>query len=211
MSADRYTDAEMLNALRAVAGALGGRPMSGPVYQRARGAGRPTRQSVQTRFGSWRAAMAVAGLETPTVAGGLTLPCVVCGAAVPTDRGAKSRRTCSSACYAARRAEQRREGAISAQGSRGRARQDHLAASCARCGATDDLEVHHRDRDPFNNDAANLETLCRTCHNREHGRLVEPRECQACAASFTPRRRSGRFCSKRCAGRWSRRPVGLAS
>jgi 5-methylcytosine-specific restriction endonuclease McrA len=38
---------------------------------------------------------------------------------------------------------------------------------CANCGATGGtLEVHHRDRDAFNNAMSNLVALCRPCHRR---------------------------------------------
>lgn len=38
---------------------------------------------------------------------------------------------------------------------------------CERCEERAVL-VHHRDHDTTNNDLANLEALCRTCHEREH-------------------------------------------
>jgi hypothetical protein len=44
----------------------------------------------------------------------------------------------------------------------------HLKTACERCGATDRLHVHHRDKDITNNDPGNLETLCVVCHNRHH-------------------------------------------
>lgn len=44
---------------------------------------------------------------------------------------------------------------------------------CGECGSKDDLVVHHRDRngrgsDEPNNEIANLQTLCRGCHLKEH-------------------------------------------
>ena len=39
---------------------------------------------------------------------------------------------------------------------------------CERCGATENLVVHHKDRDRHNNEDDNLETLCRSCHAKEH-------------------------------------------
>jgi hypothetical protein len=39
---------------------------------------------------------------------------------------------------------------------------------CQRCGATEELEVHHRDRDREKNDVENLEVLCHGCHADEH-------------------------------------------
>jgi hypothetical protein len=41
---------------------------------------------------------------------------------------------------------------------------------CERCDSYANLVVHHRDRDPLNNsDHDDLETICRKCHNLEHG------------------------------------------
>lgn len=39
---------------------------------------------------------------------------------------------------------------------------------CERCGSTLNLCVHHRDRNRFNNVPENLETLCKSCHQKEH-------------------------------------------
>lgn len=43
---------------------------------------------------------------------------------------------------------------------------------CERCGLpsrnTRQLDVHHKDRNKANNDPLNLETLCRSCHIKEH-------------------------------------------
>jgi 5-methylcytosine-specific restriction endonuclease McrA len=41
--------------------------------------------------------------------------------------------------------------------------------ACQRCGSTRAVNVHHKDRDRRNSDLGNLEVLCRSCHNREHG------------------------------------------
>jgi 5-methylcytosine-specific restriction endonuclease McrA len=35
---------------------------------------------------------------------------------------------------------------------------------CTVCGATEDLEVHHRDGDPSNDALDNLRSLCPDCH-----------------------------------------------
>ena len=51
-----------------------------------------------------------------------------------------------------RRNQQRRARLTAAQGGR-----------CARCGAVEPLELHHRDHDPANDDPANHEMLCRRC------------------------------------------------
>jgi len=41
--------------------------------------------------------------------------------------------------------------------------------ACRKCGATDDLEVHHVDGDWRNNELGNLITLCHDCHPRKVG------------------------------------------
>lgn len=46
----------------------------------------------------------------------------------------------------------------------------HLAPECAECGTTEGLHVHHVDRNPENNDPANLMTLCASCHLKLHWR-----------------------------------------
>lgn len=39
---------------------------------------------------------------------------------------------------------------------------------CNRCKSTVHLCVHHKDRNRHNNDVANLEILCKSCHQKEH-------------------------------------------
>jgi transposase len=39
---------------------------------------------------------------------------------------------------------------------------------CARCGATTELLVHHKDGNHQNNEILNLEVLCSPCHSRFH-------------------------------------------
>ena len=42
------------------------------------------------------------------------------------------------------------------------------ANACEICGMTNDLQVHHVDKNPRNNVPSNLRTLCRSCHARCH-------------------------------------------
>ncbi|WP_292518840.1 HNH endonuclease signature motif containing protein [Methanoculleus sp.] len=42
---------------------------------------------------------------------------------------------------------------------------------CVICGGSDDLHVHHLDRDPTHDDPENLLTLCGICHARVHTEL----------------------------------------
>jgi hypothetical protein len=39
---------------------------------------------------------------------------------------------------------------------------------CNRCGNTNDIHIHHRDRNQRNNRIKNVELLCRSCHSKEH-------------------------------------------
>jgi hypothetical protein len=46
----------------------------------------------------------------------------------------------------------------------------HRGESCEECGTTEDLHVHHIDRNPANDAVENLATLCASCHLRLHWR-----------------------------------------
>lgn len=43
-----------------------------------------------------------------------------------------------------------------------------LKTACERCGSQQNLLIHHRDRNRYNNEPVNLETLCKKCHQIEH-------------------------------------------
>jgi len=64
--------------------------------------------------------------------------------------------------------------------------QRHRKDACERCGTTVGLQINHRDRDWGNDDPANLETVCGSCHMKGHwqepGRLftVVARTCSLC-------------------------------
>lgn len=45
---------------------------------------------------------------------------------------------------------------------------DFKRAECERCGSIKNLVGHHGDRDRSNNSGSNIETLCRSCHAKEH-------------------------------------------
>jgi 5-methylcytosine-specific restriction endonuclease McrA len=56
---------------------------------------------------------------------------------------------------------------------------------CVACGITEGrhrelygsgLQVHHRDGDPRNNDPTNLETRCRSCHNKADATVKKQRQ-----------------------------------
>lgn len=48
--------------------------------------------------------------------------------------------------------------------------QQFVKEECERCGSTKNLVVHHKDHDHSNQDEVNnFETLCKSCHQKEHG------------------------------------------
>lgn len=47
---------------------------------------------------------------------------------------------------------------------------ESFGTTCVRCGSTESIEVHHKDRNRKNNSPSNLEVLCRKCHRSEHRR-----------------------------------------
>lgn len=47
-------------------------------------------------------------------------------------------------------------------------RQTVEKSHCLRCDTMENLCVHHKDEDHTNNDPANLEVLCMSCHSRMH-------------------------------------------
>ena len=52
---------------------------------------------------------------------------------------------------------------------------------CSVCGDTHEIEVHHIDADPFNNDSKNLDILCKKCHRKEHARLRRIHRSKTCS------------------------------
>lgn len=62
--------------------------------------------------------------------------------------------------------------------------------ACECCGSDDRVELHHRDRNITNWKKGNIETLCRTCHMKEHAQEIHI--CIDCDASFKGSK------SKRC-------------
>lgn len=48
---------------------------------------------------------------------------------------------------------------------------DRDGQRCTICGGEQDLHIHHLDRNPTNDDPANLLTLCGICHARVHTEL----------------------------------------
>lgn len=68
---------------------------------------------------------------------------------------------------------------------------------CEECGGRSQLGVHHMDRNPANNDASNLRTLCASCHTSwhwKHGKRssATPSLCRICSS----RSRKSGLCQK---------------
>lgn len=167
----RYTDSEMLAELRRVAATIGGQ-LSRPRYIAAK----PTisAPAITARFGGWNAALTRAGLALAArVPGGQQRECDVCGKSYRYDGGAKASKTCSRECSSELMSRQRSRGdSATLQAARGRAvRATRDRKNCERCGVQPGARPHHRhhkDRNPYNNDPANIEVLCKDCHVAEH-------------------------------------------
>ena len=108
--------------------------------------------------------------------------CEICGERMTRKRYGKRledrgvflrRRRCSQSC-----ANARIEVTKSAHHWRA---QKHKADSCSICQATQNLHVHHIDRDTANNTFENLQTLCASCHLKLHWK--EDRDARMKAAS----------------------------
>lgn len=70
----------------------------------------------------------------------------------------------------------------------------------------DDEQVHHKDKNPLNNDPSNLELMSRTEHERLHGderqRYSDEKACAVCGSTFKPnprKRQRQKCCSQACA------------
>ncbi len=87
-----------------------------------------------------------------------------------------------------------------------RARQVCQRVSCNRCGETEFLQVHHRDRNPFNNAPSNLEVLCIPCHREEHAKPTPQSTCAVCGTLFVAKshRNRNKICSAQCAREFGR-------
>jgi len=104
------------------------------------------------------------------------------------------RRFCGRVCMA--RAQEKQK--LTLNGMRSRAKRLGLKGTfCEKCGATEDLHLHHENENPFDNRPENLRTLCATCHQKLHRareRLV-PKQPLACKVCGLPSRRLG-MCPK---------------
>jgi 5-methylcytosine-specific restriction endonuclease McrA len=77
------------------------------------------------------------------------------------------RERCSNRC---KFASQRQEVVGTGQMYKRAASLAPLAPACQECGTTERLQRHHIDRNPANNVAENVMTLCVSCHTKWHWR-----------------------------------------
>lgn len=75
----------------------------------------------------------------------------------------KKRKYCNQNCMA----KGMMKGNVKIAGIRSRARK-LKGKKCQNCGTIKNLQVHHKDLNPWNNDPSNLQTLCATCHMKWH-------------------------------------------
>lgn len=91
------------------------------------------------------------------------------------------RQFCDLRCWADAKIAQ---GTVTVERSRRRAR-TFRGDACAQCGATENLDTHHLDLNPYNNAPENLMTLCDVCHAKwhwAHGKRTQWRRtsCEIC-------------------------------
>ena len=106
---------------------------------------------------------------------GLTRTCEECGKtfSVTPNRVARYNvRACSRVCLGKIQSRERvgwQTGALN-HGWKGgiQTYRRHRKNACERCESTKHLLVHHKDGDRYNNELANLETLCKRCHQLHH-------------------------------------------
>ena len=48
-----------------------------------------------------------------------------------------------------------------------------LGNKCNSCGSTENLEIHHKDKNPKNSDIRNIELVCHNCHLKKHGKSID--------------------------------------
>lgn len=105
--------------------------------------------------------------------------CVMCGKSfrpydIATYGNRGERQTCSDSCASALRkvchkdfylSPKRR---VSASYGLQAANRLGIEKVCSICGTTENIHIHHKDRDRRNNEKENLMPLCRTCHDKYH-------------------------------------------
>jgi 5-methylcytosine-specific restriction endonuclease McrA len=50
---------------------------------------------------------------------------------------------------------------------------NEVTRECNRCGTSYNVQLHHKDKNVFNNDYENLILLCASCHRNEHIKRIK--------------------------------------
>lgn len=105
-------------------------------------------------------------------------PCAECGKAMERRRWANGkleatihfarRRFCGAACAGKNIGARLRKEQPGWMRSHLWARRTKALTACERCSSTRTVDRHHKDGDFRNNDPANIENLCRSCHTKAH-------------------------------------------
>ena len=131
--------------------------------------------------------------------------CVVCGKEyVPYKNATETQKYCSKEC----------RDRLDKNGRRFSGKREYIFRRdgyiCAVCSSGNNLVVHHKDADKFNNNENNLITLCRSCHAKIHGtdyRAIRQgiKKCAICGEEFYPVHKNQLLCrSKACRAEWKK-------
>lgn len=129
--------------------------------------------------------------------------CKHCGKSVEGTKDASRKIFCNAECYRQYRLAQPLHNKSSGHY---RARAATPEKVCVRCGSTENVHVHHVDRNVLNDARSNLEELCSICHHKEHARAAPTSTCAVCGVRFkaASHRNRNKICSALCAKAWGR-------
>lgn len=109
-----------------------------------------------------------------------TKDCIVCGKTFPINpAGLKRRKTCSKQCHNKLQSLEKKGTCIGkdnyhykhGKNSYRKRAIEYYGFQCSKCYSNINLDVHHIDRNRFNNNIENLVVLCRKCHMLTDGRI----------------------------------------
>lgn len=106
---------------------------------------------------------------------------------------------CGRQCY---HASMRASSPPTDNAGRRRAQKMFAAIECQRCGSTAKLQRHHKDKNPRNNSAMNVEIVCQSCHviaeNESggwgKGKTLVEKPCVICGTVFIPTKNQDKLC-----------------
>lgn len=90
------------------------------------------------------------------------------------------RRFCNATCMGRFAAPDGAKPVCVANAGHNKARRRKKRVCCERCGSGERLEVHHKDKNPSNNETSNLEVLCVPCHKKHHKSERPAKTCRIC-------------------------------